>query len=292
MLFKKVFDDNVIVKEIYNSARLKRYTLFIIGCILQAVAFSFFIAPSNLVFGVSGIAVALKQLLNLEPSYVILIANLLLLVASLIFLGKSVTSKTILGSILFPVLVGVSDMFIKYVDLGNTEPVIIALAGAVIFGLGTGLVFKAGYTTGGSDVIKQIISQYGKKTVGQATIIVEGVIVTFGILVFGLQSFIYSVLSIAVISTITDKVILGISSYKTFQIITSKESEIKQYILKQLNHGVTIINSEGGFGGKHKKILLCTIPTKEYFMLKEGIIRIDDNAFFIVTDTYEVKGGE
>lgn len=290
MFFKNVFDDNKIVQEIYNSDRLKRYTIFILGVILQALAFNIFILPSDMVFGVSGISVILNAIFSINPAYIILVANLLLIVASLVYLGKEVTSYTIVGAILYPVLVEITSFIPSYIDLGQTEPVIIALTGAVLYGFGTGMVFKGGYTTGGTDVLKQIVSKYAKKSVGQSTLYVEGIIVTFGIFIFGWQSFIYSVISLAIISTITDKVMLGVNEYKSFQIITAKEKEIKQYILNQLHHGVTIIDSKGGFADSHKYLLLCTVPTKEYFLLKEGILRIDKDAFFIVTDTYEVKG--
>lgn len=292
MFFKSAFDDNKIIQQIYHNDRVKRYTLFIIGVLLQAVAFNVFILQSNMAFGVSGIAVVLNEIFGITPAYIILVANLLLIVASFVYLGKNVTSKTIVGSLLYPLLVELTVFLPNYVDLGTTEPVIVALSGAVLYGVGTGLVFKAGYTTGGSDVIKQIISEYGKKSIGQATIYVEGIVVTLCLFVFGWQSFIYSIISLFVISMITDNVILGISKYKTFQIITTKEREVKQFILNQLHHGVTILDSHGGYTGEKKKIMLCTIPTKEYFVLKEGILQIDKEAFLIVTDTYEVRGGE
>ena len=292
MFFKSAFDDNKIIQQIYHNDRVKRYTLFIIGVLLQAVAFNVFILQSNMAFGVSGIAVVLNEIFGITPAYIILVANLLLIVASFVYLGKNVTSKTIVGSLLYPLLVELTVFLPNYVDLGTTEPVIVALSGAVLYGVGTGLVFKAGYTTGGSDVIKQIISEYGKKSIGQATIYVEGIVVTLCLFVFGWQSFIYSIISLFVISMITDNVILGISKYKTFQIITIKEREVKQFILNQLHHGVTILDSHGGYTGEKKKIMFCTIPTKEYFVLKEGILQIDKEAFFIVTDTYEVRGGE
>lgn len=291
MLFKSAFDDSKIIQQIYNNDRLKRYTLFIVGVILQAVAFNVFILQSNMAFGVSGIAVVFHEIFGITPAYIILLANVLLIVASFVYLGKEATSKTIVGSILYPVLVELTVLLPNYVDLGTTEPVIVALSGAVLYGVGTGMVFKAGYTTGGSDVVKQIISEYGKKSIGQATIYVEGVVVTLCLFVFGWQSFIYSIISLFVISMITDNVILGISKYKTFQIITYKEKEVKQFILNQLHHGVTILDSRGGFTGDKRKIMLCTVPTKEYFILKEGILQIDKDAFFIVTDTYEVRGG-
>lgn len=291
MLFKNAFDDNKIISQIYNNDRLKRYTLFVIGVVLQAVAFNVFILQSNMAFGVSGIAVVLNALFKIPPAYIILLANLLLIVASYVYLGKKATSKTIVGSLLYPLLVELTVLLPNYIDLGTTEPVILALSGAFLYGCGTGLVFKAGYTTGGSDVVKQIISEYGKKSIGQATIYVEGIVVTLCLFVFGWQSFIYSIISLFVMSVITDNVILGISKYKTFQIITYKEKEVKQFILNQLHHGVTILDSRGGFTGDKRKIMLCTVPTKEYFLLKEGILQIDKDAFFIVTDTYEVKGG-
>ncbi len=291
-MFRKTFDDNKIVKEVYSNDRLKRYSLFFLGVLIQAIAFNVFILPSDMSFGVSGIAVVLKQLIGLDPAFVILLANILLVIASFVYLGKSVTNKTIVGSILYPLLVELTVFLPGIINLGDTEPVIIALSGAVLYGIGCGFVFKTGYTTGGSDVLKQIISQYGKKSMGQATLYVEGLIVTLCLFVFGWQAFIYSLISLYVISFLTDKVILGISKYKTFQIITDKEKEVKQFILNQLHHGVTVLDSHGGYTGNKKKILLCTIPTKQYFILKEGILQIDKKAFFIVTDTYEVKGGE
>ncbi len=291
MLLKNTFDDKKIVKEVYSNDRLKRYTLFFLGVLIQAIAFNVFILPSHMSFGVSGIAVVLKQLIGVNPSFVILLANILLVIASFVYLGKSVTSKTIVGSILYPLLVEFTVFLPGVINLGDTEPVIIALSGAVLYGIGCGFVFKTGYTTGGSDVLKQIISQYGKKSMGQATLYVEGCVVTLCLFVFGWQAFIYSIISLYVISVLTDKVILGISKYKTFQIVTHKEKEVKQFILNQLHHGVTILESHGGYTGKEKKIILCTIPTKRYFLLKEGILKIDNKAFFIVTDTYEVEGG-
>jgi uncharacterized membrane-anchored protein YitT (DUF2179 family) len=74
-------------------------------------------------------------------------------------------------------------------------------------------------------------------------------------------------------------------------VITSKEEEVKLFVLENLNHGVTILKAKGGYKGERKNILLCVVPARQYFKLKEGIALIDKNAFFVVTDAYEVKGG-
>ena len=128
MLLKNTFDDKKIVKEVYSNDRLKRYTLFFLGVLIQAIAFNVFILPSHMSFGVSGIAVVLKQLIGVNPSFVILLANILLVIASFVYLGKSVTSKTIVGSILYPLLVEFTVFLPGVINLGDTEPVIIALS--------------------------------------------------------------------------------------------------------------------------------------------------------------------
>lgn len=293
MLFKiNTFDDKKITEAVYNNDKLRRYALFIFAVLLQAISFNVFILPCDIIFGVSGISVILNETLNLTPSLVILLANFLLIIASYTFLGKETTKKTILGALLYPLFVELTSGLINYIDLGNTEFVVLALAGAVLNGLGTGIVFREGFTTGGSDVLKQIMSEYGKMPIGKATLYVEGVIIVCGLFVFGWQSFIYSILVMAVISFMTDKVLIGISHFKTFQIITTKENDVKKFLLNQLHHGVTILDAHGAYNGDRQKILLCTLPTKEYFLAKEGILLIDPNAFFIVTDAYEVRGGE
>ena len=90
----------------------------------------------------------------------------------------------------------------------------------------------------------------------------------------------------------TDKVLLGISDSKAFYIIAEEEEKIREYVLKELGHGVTIFDTKGGFMKEKQKLLFCVIPTKEYYRLKMGIHEIDPKAFFVATDAYEVSGGE
>ena len=293
MIFNlKIFDDAKIKAAIYNKNKAKRFILFLLAVLLQAIAFNVFILPCDLIFGVSGISVILNELFDINPSFTILLANGLLVIASYVFLGKEATKVTIVGSLVYPVFVFLTSSVPNYIDLGQTEPFVLVLAGAILSGIGSGIVFREGYNTGGSDVLKQILSSYGKMPLGKATTYVEGVIIVSGLVFFGWQSFIYSLIALWIISFITDRVLIGISQYKTFQIITTKEKEIKKFILNQLHHGGTILEGYGAYTGKKQSILLCTIPTKEYFLAKEGILMIDPNAFFIVTDAYEVRGGE
>lgn len=291
MLFKKRKNEKLILEQIYSKTRLIRYSQFIIGLLLVSVAFNAFILPNDIVYGVSGIGVILNKTLNISSSLVILIGGIALLILSFIVLGKEKTKNSIVGSLLYPVFVELTSWIVKYIDLGSTETVVVVLFGAVISGVGFGLIFKSGFTTGGTDILNQIVSEKAKVSIGKSMIFTDGVIIVSSLFVFGWQKFIYSIINMYIISVMTDKVILGISSSKTFYIITEREDEVKKFILDYLSHGITVLEARGGYTNSKQKVIMCTIPTKEYFKAKEGIHAIDKEAFFIVTDAYEVYGG-
>ena len=284
MLFKKRKNEKLILEQIYSKTRLIRYSQFIIGLLLVSVAFNAFILPNDIVYGVSGIGVILNKTLNISPSLVILIGGIALLILSFIVLGKEKTKNSIVGSLLYPVFVELTSWIVKYIDLGSTETVVVVLFGAVISGVGFGLIFKSGFTTGGTDILNQIVSEKAKVSIGKSMIFTDGVIIVSSLFVFGWQKFIYSIINMYIISVMTDKVILGISSSKTFYIITEREDEVKKFILDYLSHGITVLEARGGYTNSKQKVIMCTIPTKEYFKAKEGIHAIDKEAFFIVTD--------
>lgn len=292
MLFKRkhMLDENII-KEIYKKGRLKRWAEFLLGVLIVAIAYNLFLLPAKVVYGVGGLGIIFNSLFKIDPSLVILVSSVILLFLSLILLGKEETKKTVIGSLLYPVFVKLTSSVGQIVDLSNTDPLLIVLFGAVISGFGLGLIFKAGFTTGGTDILNQIVSKYFKMSMGNSMFFTDGIIILSSVFVFGWTKIMYSIISLYIISIMTDKVILGISNSKAFYIITDHEEEVKKFVLKHLSHGVTILDAKGGFTGQNQKVIMCIIPTKEYFIAKEGIHEIDSNAFFVVTDAYEVSGG-
>ena len=182
-------------------------------------------------------------------------------------------------------------MFTVYFSFDTTDIFLAAIFGGVLSGVGIGLVYKAGFTTGGTDIINQILNKYMKISLGKCMLFSDGFIVGCSIFVFGIVKFMYAVVVLYIMSVLTDRVLLGISKSKAFYIVTEKPNEIKSYILKNISHGVTIIDARGGYTNVKEKMLLCVIPTSMYFKLKEGINYIDKKAFFVVTDAYETSGG-
>lgn len=290
-LFKKKIIERNILKEIYQKDRLVRFAEFIVGVFLVAIAYNIFMLPSATVYGVGGLGIILKKVVGWSPSMVILISSVILLLFSFILLGKEKTKNSIIGSLLYPLFVWLTADVCELVDTSSCEPLLIILFGAVITGFGSGLIFKSGFTTGGTDILNQIFAKFFKVSLGTSMFFTDGFIIISSLFVFGLSEVMYSFIALYIISVMADKVVLGISQSKAFYIITEHESEVKKYVTNSLQHGVTVLDGRGGYTGNSQKVIMCIIPTREYFSVKEGILDIDPDAFFIVTDAYEVSGG-
>ncbi|MBP5678553.1 MAG: YitT family protein [Bacilli bacterium] len=270
-----------------------RYCQFFLGCFIVAFSYNMFIASNDLVpGGVGGIAVITNNLFGFDNSLTIFVVNIFLLILSYILLGWEKTRSTIFGSILFPIFVKLTEHANVWIQFDTSKILLMAIIGGFFFGLGAGLIFKAGFTTGGTDIINQIISKYGKMSMGKSMLLSDGLIVILSGVFFGVTSMLYSILILYMISIISDRIVLGISNNKMFYIITDQEKEIKDYILNDLHHGATIFKAKGGRDTQYKKVIMTALPTKDFYDIKEGIEQIDHNAFFIVTDAYELFGGE
>ncbi len=288
---KKETQDINIIQSIYKKDRLVRYAQFVAGVLCVAIAFNLFILPTKIVYGMNGIGVICNSIWGVDSSIVILCGNILLLLLSCLLLGVDKTKNSVLGSLCVPLFIKLTAFLPAYMSIPMDDPLLMTLFGAAMTGFGLGLVFKSGFTTGGTDILNQIVSKYAHMSIGSSMIFTDGLIILAGIFAFGWIQLMYSVISLYIISIMTDKVILGISNSKTFYIITEHETAVKKFIMQHLSHGVTVLDGRGGFTGNHQKVIMCIIPTKEYFIAKEGIHSIDPNAFFLVTDAYEVYGG-
>jgi uncharacterized membrane-anchored protein YitT (DUF2179 family) len=282
-----------IIEKYKKKDFLKRVIQLLIGVFIVSIAYNVFVAPNGLVpKGVGGIAVILNTTLGWNNSAIIFILNGILLIASLLFLGIDKTKATIFGSLIFPIFVKLTEDINVWLQIDSSQVLLSAVFGGIIYGIGTGLIFRAGFTTGGTDIINQIVSKYGKVTIGKSMLVSDGLIVIASGVFLGINNMMYSILSLYITSLISDRVILGISDSKSFLIITEKEEEVKDYIMNTLKHGVTVYEAKGGYKTEKEKVLMTVLPTKEYYRLKEGIQKIDKDVFYIITDTYEVFGVE
>jgi len=279
--------------NIYRKYNVKKYFSFLFGTLLSALGFNLFLYPMSIVYGgIGGLSILLNELLKVEPAMIVFVGQCVLLVISLLLLGKKKTLNTIVGAMLLPLFIKLTANIgdIIYIDMSNQ--LLIAVFGALFMGGGIGTVYKAGFTLGGTDIINQIINKYFRISMGKALMITDSIIVSCGIFVFGFTKGLYAFVILYIIGTLVDKVLLGISDSKAFYIITTKDEEVIDYVINVLNRGVTIFKVKGGYKGKNDQVLFCVVPTNEYYKLRSGVKEIDENAFFVVTDAYEVYGGE
>ena len=278
--------------EIKESA-IKAITFFT-GVLIMAITYNLFTTKYNFVTGgVGGLSIIYKNIFKTNPVYFIYGANIVLLFISDLLLEKTITKRALLGSILYPVLISLTapilDVWVEHVRLDNIIITII-LTGCLL-GIGNSLVYKAGFTTGGGDITMKLITKYGKVTEGKATLIQNVIIVLLGGITLGLANVIYSIMIIVIITTIEDKISIGISDSKMFLVHSHKNNAIRKYLVDELDTGSTILQTKGGLKKEDKEMLLVVVPTRDYYRFKEVILRIDPKAFFIVSDCYEVNGG-
>ncbi len=265
---------------------------FIIGLTLFSLAFNLFLLPNDLVFGgVSGLSIVFNSKFGIDPSLFVLVVNIFLLIISFIFLGKEKTAKGIIGSLLLPLFMKITEILTLYIDLSDIDILVAALYGGVLAGIGIGLVYKTGFNTGGTDIINLIINKYAGFSIGRSMFVSDGIIVLSGIFVFGLIKSMYAGIVLFLLSKLSDRVILGIGRSKAFYIITDEPDKVRDFIVKKLGHGITEINAKGGFKKESQKVLFTVIPTQEYYQIKNELNRIDKSAFFVVVDAFESKGG-
>lgn len=287
------FDYKSITNEICSKDFWSRLLVMAFSVFILAINYNLFLLPNDFVIGgVSGIAIIFNEYTGIDPAAFVLILNILFLIASFIFLGNRSTGMTIIGSLLYPAFISITEplcqAILPYLTLDNY--ILVALIAGLLLGTGDGFIYKTGYSTGGCDIIFKILNKYFKMSTGTASLIVSLIIILSGGLIFGLNKAIYSIIVVLINGILVDKIMLGISDSKMFYIHTDKPERIKDFI-KELQSAYTIIKAED-FNGKRTELIMCVISTKDYYLFKNIIAKIDPDAFFIISDCYEVYGGK
>ena len=281
-----------ILKKSHQST-LHRYTQMIISLFVLALLYNFLIQPAYLTAGgVNGIAILLKYLFRIKPVITISSISFILLIFSYIFLGKEKTKGTLVATILYPLFVYCTSYLKPLIDINMNDMLIISIFIGLIGGICNGLLYKTGFNNGGLPIISQILFHKFKIPMGKTNLIINSIIVLLGGYYFGLTMIMYAIIINYINSVVVDKILLGISRNKSIYIVTEKTKEIKDFIMNEMKHTVTVFEAEGAYSGKKKDIILSIIPTREYFQITESIKLLDPDVFYVVSDAYEVKGAK
>ena len=267
---------------------------FVFGVFLYALCFNTFLIPNDLVVsGFSGVAIVTQKLFGWNNQIFIYVTNFVLLGLSFIFLNWKTTKKNIVGSIMFPLMITITNPIANFLNdkLIGDDFIIILLFSIILYGISSGLIYRSGFSTGGSDIIMQIINKYIKVGESKAMIVANSLIILLGMIVFGFDKGVYSFIILITSTYFIDKIMFGISDSKVFYIYTKKVRKIKKLILEDFKTGLTIIPSRGGYSKKRGHMIMCVVGNQDYYKFKERILEIDPNAFIIINKCYEVNGG-
>ncbi len=265
----------------------KKYFTILFGLLLTAIAFNLFLSPYNYVTGgVGGLSIVVHHLVPaINESVFIFIANLVLIVVSYLFLGKEKTRNTILGSLLFPFFVSITKEITSVIVL-DLDSFIVACLGGILSGYGYGLVFQNNYTTGGTDILNQMMEKYFHIPMSKSILYVDGLIVLFGGFVFGITNLMYSLIALALISYFSNNTQLGINKNRMLYITSSRVEDIRSYLIRE-GYDATILHTQGGYSKRKRKILLSSVHENDYYRIRQDLLKIDPRIFIVVTSAYE-----
>ena len=270
--------------------KIKEYLLTTIGVALTAIALEYFFFPCDIAAGgVSGIGLVVNKVSGLDTSIVVLVLNILLFILAFIVLGKSFGAKSIYATVMLSVFMWIIEKILKPGIL--TENMFLAsVFGSILLGMGAAIVFHQGASTGGTSIIAAIISKFTPIGIGISVLLTDSIVCLLAISVFGVDKGLFGFFSVILIGLIIDKFIDGFNTCKQVFIITSKEKEIVNHIIKNIDRGCTVLNGNGGYTGSDVKIIYTVLNSNQFIALKKHVKEIDPAAFLTVNDSTEVLG--
>lgn len=268
---------------------LKSIFMTVSGCAMTGFAIGVFLTPNKIVGGgVSGISTLLYHTFSAPTGVTFFLINLAFLLISAWVLGKDFVVKTLIGVSLLSVF---TQLF-SYIPYQTDDTIIPTLFGSALYGIGIGVSFAAGASTGGTDIIGRLI-QHKFKTmpIGKLLLIIDGVIILISLLVFGeLELTLYGIIALFISSFSVDFVIDTLNVSKIAFVITDKGGEIADFLVSTSPRGVTLINAIGAYTHTDKQMLFCALKEGETAVFQQKILDIDPEAFIVFSVSERIKG--
>ncbi|NIK79330.1 uncharacterized membrane-anchored protein YitT (DUF2179 family) [Paenibacillus castaneae] len=268
-------------QSIWNIVQL------LVGTVIVALSFNMFMVPNGIASGgVSGLSILVQRKLDITPAITQWAVNIPLFLAGLWLLGKKFAAKTALGSILLPLFVLLTANW----PTPTHNPLLAAIYGGIGVGVGLGLVFRGGGSTGGMDLAAQILHRYTGIPLSLAIVCFDGCVIVAAGLVISPEVALYALIGLFVTSKTIDFVQSGLQLSKVAFIISDHSDAVADIILNDLDRGLTRLDGHGGYTGQGKAVLMVVVGQNEVPKLKQLVKAIDPGAFVIISNTAEVLG--
>ena len=278
-----------------RGAKLRRkilkYFLIVLGSVIYAVGFQYFMFPNRIVSGgISGIAMILNHFTHWPVGMMVIAMNVPLFLIAWRHFGLDYLIGSLVGTAVSSIFV---DLFASTGIVATTDPMLGSIIGGVIKGAGMGIIYYVGASTGGIDIVAKMLRQkYQQINFGTIVLILDVVIVVVYALVLDLyESAMYSLIGMYVVSKVVDLALYGIDNSSLCYIVSEKSEELAREILSgHVHRGVTILEGEGAYSHQRKNVILCVIKRTQMGEMRRLVRRMDEHAFFIVTDAKNVFG--
>jgi uncharacterized membrane-anchored protein YitT (DUF2179 family) len=269
--------------------QLKNIGLIFVSCIIYAVGISLFLDPNKLApGGVTGIAIIINHLTGVGTGTMIILMNIPIMIAAIMKFGFKLFFSTIFSLV-------ASSLFINLlapVGALTTDPLLASVAGAVLVGFAIGVIFRAGATTGGADILVKLLRlRFKHIKTGVLFLVFDCVVVAASGIVFkDINSAVYAGIAVLIQAFILDAVLYGADGARILYIISDDEEKIAQRLMKELDVGVTYLNGYGAYTKSEKKVMLCAMRKQLIPQAREIVRQEDEEAFMIISSANQIFG--
>lgn len=271
-------------------SNLKDYFIIILGGVLQALAMRFFLVPAHLVSGgISGLAQLADYFIEFPIGTMIFVGNIPLFILGFRYLGAlRFALRTAVAVITFSFFTNLFGRCLP--DQFTNDLILQTLYGGVLYGIGCGFVYRGKGTSGGSDILCRILNHYTGISISQGYLLTDSIVVLAGGFIFGWDVALYGVAVIYISGIAAETIAEGSNRFRTAFIITNCPNHVTEFILINMQRGVTVLPATGGYTGKDRPMLFCTLTSAEIPKLKVVVAEADPNAFMVVGQANEALG--
>lgn len=266
-----------------------QYSLITIGAFIYATAISLFLDPNKLApGGVSGLAIIVNHYTSFSTGMMTLIINIPLMILGIWKFGLKFFVSTIVATTLGSIFIDLLAPIGAVAD----DRILCAVVGGALIGISLGFIFKAGATTGGTDIVARLLKlKFPHIETGSLFMAIDSVVVAASAIAFrDVEVALYAAICVFLTGKVFDLVLYGTQEAKLLIIISDKEEEIAERLLNDIDTGMTYLHGVGGYSEKHKRVIMCAMKKQMLPKAEDMIKEIDLNAFIIVTSANEIVG--
>ncbi|MGP4060067.1 YitT family protein [Halobacillus sp. H74] len=271
--------------------RVKNIILILIG----SAIFSFGLVHFNIQNelgegGFTGITLLLLYLFNWDPAVMNIVLNIPVLIIGWKILGRQTFLYSLIGIVAVSVFIKISQQYMIHFDLAS-DLTLAALFAGVFIGVGLGIIFRYGGTTGGVDIIARLVHKYMGWSMGRAMFVFDAIVIFISIITYlEYTKGMYTLVAVFVGARVIDFIQEGAYAARGTTIISEKSEEISKRVMEEMDRGVTILEGRGSFSGEKRDVLYCVIGKNEIVRLKSLVDHIDPHAFVAVSHVHDVMG--